>query len=255
MPWRIFLLFAFVGSIPMIAALGYAGWAYSQVSEARNWSEATARIRSADLEEVRSRDSDGDYSVIFRPRLTYEFAPGGRAVRGSRIWLTGSDFFNDSWAGERFLDEYAVGRTVQVHYDPDDPRRSALIVNGPPWWTWLFVAFSLFWLSATYYYRPWKAKKPPKPRFGTCRSCGARLAWNKHVAIDKVTPVEQTFYDNDNRPRRETRYDIEYRHSPCPRCNDRQPLNSIRNNPGGIIFLIVFVALFAAGSYFVFFLP
>jgi hypothetical protein len=39
---------------------------------------------------------------------------------------------------------------------------------------------------------------------------------------------------------------------PCPRCGAREPLSAMRNKPGLIIFVIMFVGMWAVGLYLIF---
>ena len=91
-------------------------------------------------------------------------------------------------------------------------------------------------------------------KYGKCRSCGARLLRSDHVKLDRLESVQEQTWDDDGLPRHRTRTDAHFRHVPCPSCGDAEPLKSLRNNPKMIVFIIVFVGIWAAGLYALFFL-
>ena len=95
--------------------------------------------------------------------------------------------------------------------------------------------------------------KAAKRRYGKCRSCGARLLRSDHVQLDRIETVEERNWDRSG-PLHRTRSDAHFRHLPCPRCGEAEPLRGLRNNPQMIAFVIVFVGIWAAGLYALFFL-
>jgi hypothetical protein len=53
--------------------------------ESRNWPVAAGAVLSGDVQEMTERDSDGDTSVYYVPRLRYTYEVGGRCFESDRI--------------------------------------------------------------------------------------------------------------------------------------------------------------------------
>ena len=62
-------------------------------------------------------------------RIVHEFSAAGKLHRSGKILDAGDPPEEDI---ERLLQKYPVGSTVKVQYDPADPSKSALEINGPP---------------------------------------------------------------------------------------------------------------------------
>lgn len=239
MPRFVFFIFLAIG----LAIAGGSGFYYAsswaRAAEARDWPAARGVIHSIHVEDHSSRDSDGDTTTTHSPRIAYSYRVGNRTLRGERIWLTGNDFYNDRADAVAFVQDYQVGQSVPVVYDPARPGQSALLVENPPWQILLFTAFGLLWIAAGVGFRRMDAK-PAQRRFGTCRSCGARLPFDEHVPMGAHPVAELAGVG----PR--------FAGRSCPRCGGRDPLNSLRNKPGLIVFLVMFFGIWAVLLYLMF---
>ena len=92
--------------------------------ESRNWPVAAGAVLSGDVQEMTERDSDGDTSVYYVPRLRYTYEVGGRCFESDRIRFGN---IRESQKGAReILEHYAVGQPVQVRYDPANPSQATL---------------------------------------------------------------------------------------------------------------------------------
>lgn len=120
---RIIAVAAVLIAVPLIglsAPRVYAG------ARARGWPTVEGTIRDQYFTDDRvDRRSGGDAS---RLHVQYDYAYGGDAYSGSRITPTAL-WVRSTEASRR---TYAIGATVAVHVDPDDPKRAALDV-GLPW--------------------------------------------------------------------------------------------------------------------------
>ena len=91
---------------------------------------ATTQWPSVDGTVVRStvgspQQPSSSGSTKYTADVVYEYAVDGNGLTGNRI--TAADFItNDLSIIQGILDRYPVGRTVTVHYRPDDPRESVL---------------------------------------------------------------------------------------------------------------------------------
>jgi hypothetical protein len=240
MPRNIFFIFLAFGLVFTGGPAFYYVSSWLRVMEGRGWPTTQAVIQSVAVEDRTSRDSDGRTSYTYYPRIAYSYRVGDRMLRGERIRLTGNAFYNDRDDAVAFVQDYQVGRSVPVVYDPRHPGQSALLVESPPWQILLFVGFGLLWIALSVSFRM-SGRGPPKQRLGTCRACGARLPFADHGSIRGQVPANfaAMLPGADGRP--------------CPRCGERDPLNSMRNKPGLIIFIIMFVGIWAVGLYLMFF--
>jgi hypothetical protein len=254
MPRGVFFLFMAVGLACAGGSLFYYGWALSRVFEARDWPQAVGTIRSSSVEDRYSSDSDGGTSVTHYPRIAYTYRVGGRELVSERVWLTGNDFFNDRADAVAFVQDYPPGIQVPIHYDPARPSMATLVLNFPPWQIFFLTVFGLTWIWAGIYFRFFTGtSRRAKPRTGKCRGCGARLAFSEHMQVDQMRTVTEPYFDDDGRSRTRNRIDVQYRHRPCPKCGDPEPLKSLRNNPGMILFLVMFFGIVGTCLYFLFF--
>lgn len=97
------------------------------------WPTASGIISRSEV--VASR---GTYTS-WRVELEYDFSVNGRTYFGKLISFKAKVFSNPK-AAQRFIGNYPIGKQVNVHYLPNDPRHSVL-VPGPTLMTaFLFLA-------------------------------------------------------------------------------------------------------------------
>ena len=125
------------------------------------WSlSTTARIRAsaswpaADGEIIRSvvaRDSSrirgGGYNHYFRAEITYRYQVAGKPYESDTFTFGTSHTFHTQAEAEAEVAFYAVGRHVEVRYDPSDPATSSVRPGTVPdtfkLITWMAAAFAL----------------------------------------------------------------------------------------------------------------
>jgi len=125
LPWTVYvMLLAPLGLL--LAAAIVKTW---QVREARSWLLAPGKVvvSVAEVREVRISDSDREDGHRLEKRnfanVTYEYAVGGRKLRGSRISI-GEDLGNFEVAEK--LAKYPAGSIVTVYYNPRHPEQAVL---------------------------------------------------------------------------------------------------------------------------------
>nr|WP_283818398.1 DUF3592 domain-containing protein [Bradyrhizobium diazoefficiens] len=125
MPWTVYaMLLAPLGLL--LAAAIVKTW---QVREARSWLLAPGKVvvSVAEVREVRISDSDREDGYRLEKRnfanVTYEYAVGGRKLRGGRISI-GEDLGNFEVAEK--LAKYPAGSIVTVYYNPRHPEQAVL---------------------------------------------------------------------------------------------------------------------------------
>jgi hypothetical protein len=233
----IFLIFLAFGAAIAGGSSFYYAWCWSEVMDGRTWPSTRGTILSIDVEDHIGHDSNGRSTFTYYPRLAYAYRVGPRALTGRRIWLSGNQFYQRRESADAFVRNYAIGQAVPVIYDPENPEGAALLIENPPWQILLFTAAGLAWIAAALGFR---LRDPTKRRFGICRKCGARLPFDAHVSIRDQLPAELAAQIPEALP--------------CPRCGQVDPLNSLRNKPGCIVFAIAFVAIWVVLLYAMFFL-
>jgi len=71
-------------------------------------------------------DDRGEQSESYHPEITYAYSVMGSPYQGSRIVIGASRAYSSRKKAEAFLEPYAIGSKVTVHYDPDKPDQAVL---------------------------------------------------------------------------------------------------------------------------------
>ena len=113
-----------------LAGLAVAAITASNLREAarsRGWPVTQGRIIRSELETVRLSPGAkrGATVTAYRPLVEYEYRVEGRDHRSRRVRLGATRSTTQERAGTE-LGRFAIGSTVQVHYDPADPERALL---------------------------------------------------------------------------------------------------------------------------------
>lgn len=98
------------------------------VAEASGWPSGTGTVDRAwiDTQQGGGRRNRTRYY----PRVEYRYPVGGTIYRNHYIWLTSSHSYSTYDGAMAVVRAYPPGSRVQVFYNPADPRRSALRVQG-----------------------------------------------------------------------------------------------------------------------------
>ncbi|QOZ75094.1 DUF3592 domain-containing protein [Bradyrhizobium sp. CCBAU 53351] len=125
LPWTVYAMLLAPLGLLLVAAI-VKTW---QVREARSWLLAPGKVvvSAAEVREVRVSDSDREDGYRLEKRnfanVTYEYAVGGRKLRGGRISI-GEDLGNFEVAEK--LAKYPAGSIVTVYYNPRHPEQAVL---------------------------------------------------------------------------------------------------------------------------------
>jgi len=90
------------------------------VAESEHWPTVPGKIVSSELVHRGSGQN-----ATYEAELAYEYEVGGRKYSAGRLRF-GGHATNRPSAAERIVNLYPSGRTVTVHYDPDDPAVAVL---------------------------------------------------------------------------------------------------------------------------------
>ncbi len=100
----------------------------TKTRHAAKWPSTTARIVESKVRVEHRDDLGPGKKAVNVPAIKYEFALGGQSYEGSRISFVEDTLHRDV---QEKLDQYPVGATVPVHYNPSDPKESVLEYKLP----------------------------------------------------------------------------------------------------------------------------
>lgn len=94
------------------------------------WSGTSGEIKTSRLNYV----NHGHYSkngFYYEPEITFEYSIRGKSYKSHQISFPNPSF---GWLteGQQFIDNYAVGDSVKVFYDPSNPANCCLITGVTP---------------------------------------------------------------------------------------------------------------------------
>jgi hypothetical protein len=126
---RILLLAA--GLILVAGSAGFLVRNHLRAAEARAWPSAQGRIVESRVRTIHPQEvgTSGD----FMPTVRYDFVVQGRTFRGDTIWLDERRSFGSVNVAARELAFLEAGSTVEVKYNPANPREAALTIEENAW--------------------------------------------------------------------------------------------------------------------------
>lgn len=133
------LLAAGIGII-VTAATEQQG-ASAEASEAAAWPEAAGSVTRTWIEEGTTAGNNGRRYPTYTPRVAYSYTVNGSLYLNDRLSLSQSRQQTSREAAEDQLRAYTVGAPVTVRYDPQSPRRSALIIEDAGSVSYIGLAF------------------------------------------------------------------------------------------------------------------
>lgn len=104
--------------------------------QSKNWPKVEGSIRRSEVDVHYSMDEDGP-SRDFSADIYYEYTVDGRDYGGATVKMGYSDV-QGKGSSHQAVDEYPEGSTVDVYYDPDNPRE-AVLEPGIPLKTIIFM--------------------------------------------------------------------------------------------------------------------
>ncbi|OHA46106.1 MAG: hypothetical protein A3A80_00685 [Candidatus Terrybacteria bacterium RIFCSPLOWO2_01_FULL_44_24] len=90
--------------------------------ESKNWPLSEGRITVSDVSENYDSDNNGK---TYSAKVAFEYTVNGRQYVGSRVTFGDYDSSDPAHASGIVM-RYPVGESVQVYYDPDEPKTSVL---------------------------------------------------------------------------------------------------------------------------------
>ena len=150
------------GLIILAGAIGFHVYAAQRMAAASAWPTAQARVIESNIAGGPRSGARRSGSITYHSRIAYEYDVAGRTYRNDRIWLLTESRSSDPSAAEALRAAYPEGGTGPVHYNPDDPADSALIVEVAVWpLTLVFVGIGLLFLLLGWLAIPWFQRLMP----------------------------------------------------------------------------------------------
>lgn len=143
-----------VFGIAWAAGFGFAHVrAVGKAKAAESWPGTLGTIVSSEVAIEEDRDTDGDRTTWYVPRVVYTYTAGGRQHEGRRIRF-GQLRFGSAKKAEAALAPYRAGGSAPVRYNPDDMAECVLETTkpGPVYLAMaafglVFAGFGLVWNS------------------------------------------------------------------------------------------------------------
>lgn len=122
---------AFVALVPLAFGIGLVVWssgALRQVKASTAWPRTQGSILSATVGEQQGFGNDSEYAGP-RSNITYEYQVAGVTYTSNRVSF--GQFASGSLdQAEQLVARYPAGTTVEVRYNPEDPRVAVLQAGG-----------------------------------------------------------------------------------------------------------------------------
>jgi hypothetical protein len=133
--------------------LGYGVWSAWRSTRASAWPSTPDVLTNVALKE--NSDSDGP---TYEVQVTYTYTVSGNAYSGSRLAF-GYVPSGSREAHQEIYEKLTAAKSVDVHYDPDDPATSALsfgihrsirfVLAFAITWLAFVVGFTMIWWVAS----------------------------------------------------------------------------------------------------------
>lgn len=102
-----------------------------EVKASVDWPATPGLITHSEMNREWKKDeqnlNEGDY--MYSAEVRYNYSVGGKQYEGTRIEATQSSTSSES-SVEETLQEYAMGNTVSVYYNPESPNKAMLITGA-----------------------------------------------------------------------------------------------------------------------------
>lgn len=113
----------------------------AQSSEGRAWPSVEGRVERSWVDHESSYGGRFASSALYVPRVAYSYAVNGRTYSNDRLSLVKEEGFREVEEAEAELEAYPPQTSVQVHYRPEQPADSALVIEGVTWHRYVGLVF------------------------------------------------------------------------------------------------------------------
>ena len=120
-------------------------------ARARKWPTAPGRIETSGVREYHASGSheNAEVRTYYRPDVTYSYEVGGIRYTGDKVPVAGIASGSADGIARDGAARYPAGKTVEVHYNPDNPAESVLEPRVRA--LWLLYAVPVAMLALAWY--------------------------------------------------------------------------------------------------------
>lgn len=118
----ILTLAMFAGGIFLLA---WGGYEMKRAYESRTWPDTQGTVTSSYIGKRSHRDSNNSTSIVYTPKIRYQYQVEGKHYTCNRIGFGGESGGKRSKA-KKVVDKYPSGKKVTVYYNPQDPKIAVL---------------------------------------------------------------------------------------------------------------------------------
>ena len=105
--------------------LWYQGYKARQRSKiAQAWPTTDAKVLESEIVEAPGRNAMGNINLANIVTVKYEYVVGGKTYQGDRVTFGRPAF--DYVSASNVIEQFKAGKTVPVHYDPENPEDAVL---------------------------------------------------------------------------------------------------------------------------------
>ena len=94
-------------------------------NESANWLSTEAIIASSNVSRDWNKNS-GTPKTLYWFELQYNYEVGNKTYLGKRYAFHGNPSFNNKKEAEKLLEEFPIGKTITIYYQPDSPQESVI---------------------------------------------------------------------------------------------------------------------------------
>jgi hypothetical protein len=110
-----------------LGCLVYFGWVYSQQSAAKSWPTVPATVVTSHIEQDTTVSARRGVRDHYRACIEYQYTVGGAVYTGTDLWFDSEPESTNRLDMEKLTAEYAIGKTINVYYDPEEPQSAVVI--------------------------------------------------------------------------------------------------------------------------------
>ena len=149
--------------ILILLGAGFSVWGWGLITDAReslSWPTATGTVLHSRVTSYTST-SDGKPTQMYSADIGYRYTVNKKTYTSRDVSL-GEHSSNSSGGMRELTQQYPVGKSITVYYDPDKPH-NALLEPGPAFITYIPFAFGVLSIIAGLAAFFWKNGSPMPP--------------------------------------------------------------------------------------------
>lgn len=95
--------------------------------ESAAWPSVEGEVDRTWIETERREDPDGDTETYYEPFVRYSYQVEGVSYTADRIDFGAKRSYGSRSSANNYLNDYPVGKQVEVFYNPDNPNQAVLV--------------------------------------------------------------------------------------------------------------------------------